>query len=85
MDNSRGVVMKDNKKKIITSIITIIVLILAAGIIIANYVVAPFVSDVEISDSKRFEDKVVFNVKVKNLIKDMHVPDIASILDGIWF
>ena len=80
--------MKDNKKKIITSIITIIVLILAAGIIIANYVVAPFVSDVEISDSKRFEDKVVFNVKVNNyffkidkdvwcyITKESFVPDL---------
>ena len=58
--------MEDNKKKIITSVGTIVILLLIIGVIISNYIVAPFVTDVEISDSKRYEDKVVFNVEVGN-------------------
>lgn len=80
--------MNDNKKKIISSVVTIIVLLLVITVIIANYVVAPFITDVEINDSKRYEDKVVFNVEVNNYIfkfdkstwcyitKDSFVPDI---------
>ncbi len=58
--------MEDKKKNIITSILTIVVLILIIGVIISNYTVAPYVTNIEISDSKRYEDKVVFNVEVGN-------------------
>ena len=82
--------MKDIKKKIITSIITIVLLLVAGGIIVANYTIPPHVIDVEMSDSKRFSDKVVFNIRVDNFIlkfdkstwcyitKDSFVPDINS-------
>lgn len=82
--------MEENKKKIIKSIVTIGVLLLLGGIIITNFTAAPYVSDIEISDSKRFEDKVIFNVEVGNslfkfdksawcyLTKDTFVPDVEA-------
>ena len=82
--------MNENKKKIVKSVITIIILILLGGIIITNFVSAPYVSDIEISDSKRFDDKVIFNIEIGNSIfkfdknawcylsKDSMVPDINS-------
>ena len=62
--------MEENKKKIIKSIITISVLLFFGSVILINFTAAPYVVDIEISDSKRFEDKVIFNVAVgNNLLK----------------
>ena len=58
--------MKENKLKVVSSLLTIIVLVGLIGIIVANYTMAPYVTNIEISDSKRFEDKVIFNVEVGN-------------------
>lgn len=82
--------MEENKKKIIKSIVTILILLGLGGIIITNFTSAPYVSDIEISDSKRFNDKVIFNIEVGYsffkfdksawcyLTKDAMVPDINS-------
>ncbi len=82
--------MEENKKKIIKSMVTIVVLLILGSIIITNFTSAPYVADIEISDSKRFEDKVIFNVEVGNSIfkfdksawcyitKDSLIPDINS-------
>ena len=58
--------MKENKLKVVSSLLTIIVLVGLIGIIVANYTTAPYVTNIEISDSKRFEDKVIFNVEIGN-------------------
>ena len=82
--------MEENKKKIIKSIITISILLFLGSVILINFTAAPYVVDIEISDSKRFEDKVIFNVAVGNNIlkfdkstwcfisKDSLIPDINT-------
>ncbi len=50
-----------------SSIIVIIMLIiLIVFLIIANYTVAPYITNIEMSESKRFSDQVIFNVEVNN-------------------
>jgi hypothetical protein len=82
--------MEENKKKIIKSIVTISILLFVGSVILINFTAAPYVVDIEISDSKRFEDKVVFNVSVGNsflkfdkdtwcyITKDALIPDINA-------
>ena len=52
----------------IFSLVLIIFLLLGliSAIVIANYKVAPFVTNIEISESKWFEDQVIFNIEVRN-------------------
>lgn len=59
--------MKDKffLKKLVLVLI-LIVLILGILIVIGNYKVAPYVSNIEYFESKRFNDKMVLNVYVKN-------------------
>ena len=80
--------MEENKKKIIKSVITICMLLIVGAVILINFTSAPYVIDIEINESKRFEDKVVFNISVGNsflkfdkdtwcyITKDALVPDI---------
>jgi hypothetical protein len=80
--------MEENKKKIIKSVITICMLLIVGSVILINFTSAPYVLDIEINESKRFEDKVVFNISVGNsflkfdkdtwcyITKDALVPDI---------
>ena len=82
--------MEEKKKKILKSIITISILLIFVVMIIGNFTTAPYVLDIEISDSKRYEDKVIFNVEVGNIFfkldkstwcylsKDSFIPDINS-------
>ena len=59
--------MEKQIKKVISSLVTIVILLLLIGVIVSNYTMAPYVTNIEISESKRFEDKVVFNVEVGNV------------------
>lgn len=53
--------------KILLMIIPIFIFILLiVSIIIANFKVAPFVTNIEINESKRFENQVIFNIEVDN-------------------
>lgn len=53
--------------KYILLIVIIIVLIVVFGLVIlANYKTAPYVTNIEITESKRFEDQVIFNIEVGN-------------------
>ncbi len=57
------------KKKVKILLIALVITIFIFGIIllvIVNYSAAPYVTNVEISDSKRFNDQVIFNVEVGN-------------------
>jgi len=58
--------MKRIHSKRFTIIIIIVVLILFILGLVANYKVGPFVTNIEISESKRFDDKVIFNIEVGN-------------------
>lgn len=57
-------------KKVIKYIILVIVLLLLTGtialVVVANYKVAPYVTNIEITESKRFENQVIFNIEVGN-------------------
>ena len=82
--------MEENKKKIIKSVITISILLFLGSVILINFTFAPYVVDIEINESKRFNDKVIFNVAVSNsflkfdkdvwcyITKDTLIPDINS-------
>ncbi len=53
--------------KYVFLIITLLLLIAGISFVVyANYTVAPFVTNIEIEESKRFEDQVVFNIEVNN-------------------
>lgn len=58
--------MKKALKIILLSIVSLIFVALIVTLVVANYKIAPFVTDIEITDSKRYEDKVIFNVWVDN-------------------
>ena len=58
--------MKKILKTIFLLIVCLIFIALIVTLIVANYTVAPYVTNIEISESKRFEDKVIFNVEVGN-------------------
>ena len=47
-------------------IVSVVMIALIITLIVANYRVAPFITNIEISESKRFEDQVIFNVEVGN-------------------
>ena len=48
-------------------ILIIILIITGIGlVVVSNYRVAPYVTNIEISESKRFEDQVIFNIEVGN-------------------
>ncbi len=55
--------MRNSKLIVLLAIVFICVIIL---IIYANFAVAPFVTNIEINESKKFEDKVIVNVYVDN-------------------
>ena len=58
--------MKKALKIILLSIVSLIFVALIVTLIVANYKVAPYVTNIEIKESKRFEDKVIFNIEVGN-------------------
>ena len=55
--------MRNSKLIVFLAIVFICVIFL---IIYANFTVAPFVTNIEINESKKFEDKVIVNVYVDN-------------------
>lgn len=58
--------MKKVLKYILLIFILLVLLAFIGLIVVANYKVAPFVTNIEISESKRFEDQVIFNIEVGN-------------------
>lgn len=57
-------------RKIIKNLFIVIVLLILIGLIgllvYANFTSAPYVTNIEIKESKRFENKVIFNIEVGN-------------------
>lgn len=86
--------MKDKNifKKLIL-VLTIIIVILSILLVIGNFKVAPYVTNIEYFESKRFNDKMILNIYVNNyffkfdkatwclLTKDDKIPDTES---GDW-
>lgn len=58
--------MKNVGKNILISMLVILFIIFVILIIIANFTLVPFVTNIEINESKRFEDKVIINIEVDN-------------------
>lgn len=58
--------MKKTLRIIFSIIVCGVFLTLIITLIIANYNVAPYVTNIKISESKRFEDQVIFNIEVGN-------------------
>lgn len=58
--------MKKRGKKLIVGLIITLLIILIGLLIVANYKVTPFVTNMEVSESKRFENQVIFNIEVDN-------------------
>ena len=58
--------MKKALKIILLSIVSLIFVALIVTLVVANYKVAPYVTNIEIKESKRFENKVIFNIEVGN-------------------
>lgn len=58
--------MKRKLKLILNVFIVLIVVMLVTFLIYANFKIPPYITNIEITDSKRFEDQVIFNVEVAN-------------------
>ena len=58
--------MRKKLKNIIIFIIITIVLGIIIWFIYANFTTAPYIKNIEISDSINFKDQVIFNVQVDN-------------------
>ncbi len=58
--------MKRKMQIVLSCVPFIIMLSLVISVIVANFNVAPYVTNIEISDSKRFENQVVFNIEIGN-------------------
>lgn len=54
------------KKKIGFSIIALIVIILGIYVTYVNFKFPPYVTNIEINESKRFDNQVIFNIEVKS-------------------
>lgn len=54
------------KRKIITGIIVILGIFIVAFLVYTNFFVGPSIKDIEITDSKRFDHQVIFNIEVDN-------------------
>ncbi len=55
--------MKSNKLVIV---ILILIMIIVSLVVVANFKVAPYVTNIEINESKKFNDKVIVNVYIDN-------------------
>ena len=58
--------MKNTIKKIILIFICILVVVLIGGLLIANYKVGPYITNVERIESKTYNDQLIINVYVDN-------------------
>ena len=58
--------MKKLLKPFILILFFLLLVTIIGLIIYANYNVAPYITNIEINDSKRFEDQVIFNIEVGN-------------------
>lgn len=58
--------MKRKLKLIFNIFIILICITLIAFLVYANFKIPPYITNIEITDSKRFEDQVIFNVEVSN-------------------
>jgi len=58
--------MKHKKRNIILIILSIIVILLITFLLYVNFLVAPYIEDIEITESKSDETKSIFNVYIKN-------------------
>lgn len=85
--------MKKTFKIFFLVLIIFLLIGLISTIVIANYKVAPFVTNIEISESKRFEDQVIFNIEVSNYFYKLNKDtwclvtlddDVPSINDDRW-
>lgn len=53
-------------KKFLVLLVLVFLLAFISLLVVANYKVPPFVTNIEINDSKRFDNQVIFNIEVDN-------------------